>query len=126
MLAASTLELVTAQRLLRRLCPACRVPADIDAAMVERLAPGLPADTVFHTSTGCGECTGVGYRGRVGVSEVLVFDEPLRRLVAEGAPADTLRAAAQERGCLASLRSNAMRKAARGLTSVEEVLRVAG
>jgi type IV pilus assembly protein PilB len=110
-LVAASVTLVVAQRLVRRLCTRCRAPSS---------APG--DDPVFR-ARGCADCHGTGYRGRVGVFELLPVDGTLRELITERAPEAALRRAASARG-LPTLAEAAAAKVREGATSPEEVSRV--
>ncbi len=123
-LTASAVDCVIAQRLARRLCGHCKRPLQLDAAAVEGL--DLPketaADARFFEPVGCRKCGGIGYKGRVGVYEMMVLDATLRELVLRRVPAGEL-ARAAEAGGMVRLREDGLKKAARGITTVEEVLR---
>jgi type IV pilus assembly protein PilB len=119
-LVASAITCVVGQRLTRRLCPDCRRPVTVPAASV-----GIPGDkpiTVYEPS-GCNACGKAGYRGRVGLYEVMIMTERLRRLTVENADADTLAKAAAEEG-MRTMRQDGLNKVRAGLTSVAEVERV--
>jgi general secretion pathway protein E len=124
-LVASTLEAVLAQRLVRVLCPDCRREGPLGTP--DRAALGAAAATLGHVfePVGCPRCRETGYRGRRGVFELLVLDGALRELVQERASADQLRAAARAGG-MRTLREDAVRLVADGVTSVAEARRVAG
>jgi general secretion pathway protein E len=112
-LVAAVLKGVVAQRLVRMLCRECREPyAGADGA-------------TYYRAAGCAACADTGYRGRTAIAELLVFDERLARLVAARPDADELAAAAATAG-MVSLRDNGLAKAAAGITSIDEVLRVTG
>jgi general secretion pathway protein E len=81
-LLASTLRAVIAQRLVRRLCPACRTSEPADATLAARL--GVKPGTPVAQPVGCEECRGTGFRGRIGVFEVVRVDDIVRRLINEG------------------------------------------
>ncbi len=119
-LLASSLRLVMAQRLLRRLCPHCRV-RDGDAALAARLmGQGFRGD--IHRGTGCERCNHTGYAGRIGIHELIVVDDAIRRLIAEGASEDGIAAAAAGQG--ERLAGAARACVAAGITSAEEAFRV--
>lgn len=126
-IASSALIGVVAQRLVRRLCPACKVEVPLDEAVLARygLSPEeLKAETVFAARPGgCEECFGTGYRGRTGVFEILEMNPEIERLFLAQAPSEAIRSAALEGG-MGSLREDAMRKVALGVTSLDEVMRV--
>jgi general secretion pathway protein E len=123
-LVASTVEAILAQRLVRRICPACReetrLTPEQDRALGEA-AVGL--DSVWK-GLGCPECRGTGYRGRTGIYELLVMDETLRVALQQDASANRLERLGLERG-MRLLKDDGVRVIREGLTTVEEVLRVA-
>ncbi|MCF4164791.1 Flp pilus assembly complex ATPase component TadA [Zavarzinia compransoris] len=122
-LVTSTLSAVLAQRLVRRLCPACR---EAYVPTAEALAAlGLPPreDLRFHRAVGCSACGGSGYRGRVAVTELLVMSDALARLVLARAEARDIARTATAEG-LRPMLQDGIDKVAAGLTTVDEVLRV--
>lgn len=126
-LVASALRAVVAQRLVRRLCEHCRQPAEPDQAQATWLATlsgERPGEHVYHTGRGCQSCNFTGYRGRIGVYELLELDQPmmdaLRRDDAEG-----FARAAREQPLYRPLALVALDYARTGVTSVDEVLRLA-
>jgi len=125
-LVASSLEAVFAQRLVRTICPRCKAPRRDMAALAEKYAGSdfvmSDHETLYH-GRGCEQCKQSGYRGRTGIYELLVMDKTIRPLVMERAPAMIIRAAACEAG-MTSLREDGWRKVRKGITTVEEVLRV--
>lgn len=121
-LLASTVRAIVAQRLVRRLCPACRKPEAADPATA-RLAGVAPGSTLFR-ATGCPACANTGYVGRVGVYEALRVDDRLRRLIVADADESAIAAAAFPHGA-GTLQAEARRYVAEGITTVEEALRVA-
>jgi general secretion pathway protein E len=125
-LLGSVLSGVLAQRLVRRLCAHCRTPRDPAEAAPEALLPILAAQNVrrLYHANGCGACGGSGYSGRVAILEFLHVDERVARLVLHRADTPEI-AAAGVAGGMRSLAEDGVAKAALGLTTVEEVLRVA-
>lgn len=124
-LVASTVALAVGQRLARRICTGCRRPKGIGRTELESLAPLMPGDAreaEFYEGAGCGACGGSGYRGRVGLHEVLEVTPAVREAIARRESAARLREAAGSR--MTPLLSDGFRKAAAGLTTIEEVLRV--
>jgi type II secretory ATPase GspE/PulE/Tfp pilus assembly ATPase PilB-like protein len=123
-LIAACLLGAVSQRLVRRLCPHCRVEAPPDDHEARRL--GLkPGDGPFFRAQpdpGCPVCAGIGYKGRQGIYELFVLDPEMADLVANGTPVHRVRAAAIEKG-MQPLLENALDKARAGITSLEEVLR---
>ncbi len=123
-LIASSLNAVLAQRLVRRLCPTCRTPGPVAAEIVAALGGQIDATDVFYHGAGCNACGGSGFRGRVAVLELLVMDEALARLVLARAEAREIERTAVAAG-MRSLMKDGLAKARAGLTTLEEVLRVA-
>jgi len=123
-LIASSLEGVLAQRLVRRICSHCKGAAPVAPAIRERLAM-LGAGRVqgtFYAGGGCEECRGTGYRGRIGIFELLAIDTEIKEMILQKRSNAELKAAAQ-RGML-TMHQDAIRKAVAGMTSLEEILRV--
>jgi type II secretory ATPase GspE/PulE/Tfp pilus assembly ATPase PilB-like protein len=118
-LLAASLRLVAAQRLVRRLCPECRVPHPDNARLQE--THRLP-DGAFYRAAGCAACRGRGYHGRLAIHEVIPAGKFLP-LIAAQAPLDEL-AALRDREGFATLWQHGVATAAAGLTTVEEVARV--
>jgi type IV pilus assembly protein PilB len=125
--ASSALIGVVAQRLVRRLCPACKEQVRLTrTALTDR---GFEFDEVRVRSIyqkhdgGCDECHGTGYRGRLGIFEIMPMDHELERLFLAEAPSEALRLAALNAG-MRTLRADALDKVAGGLTSLDEVARV--
>lgn len=122
---ASSVHLIMAQRLARRLCPQCREPerlpretlleAGFDAAAIAT-APTL------HRAVGCGHCTN-GYRGRVGIFQTMPISEAIGRLILAGGNALEIAEQARREG-VANLRESGLRKVAAGITSLEEIDRI--
>jgi type IV pilus assembly protein PilB len=123
-LISSSLEGVLAQRLVRRICASCRVEWPITASMRDRLrAFGDPGESIrFYHGTGCEECRGTGYRGRVGIFELLAISPELREMILQRRSSAELKTAAQR--SMVTIQQDAMRKAASGVTSLDEVMRV--
>jgi type IV pilus assembly protein PilB len=127
-LVTSALDCVVAQRLARRLCDRCKEPYQPTEAELNEA--GWPAEELeagewptLHRAIGCGSCGRTGYRGRFGIHEVLVMSEELERLVIERRSSEDLQKVALMQGML-SMRSDGLRKAAKGLTSLQEIFRV--
>ena len=121
-LLASTLRLLQAQRLIRRLCVHCKKKLDIDPTSARRLSIGL--DEIIYGPTGCKECSDSGYRGRVGIFEIVRISGKLREQIQAGASWKELFTVAKREG-VDFLVDSGIKKAREGLTSVEEVLSVA-
>ncbi|MBW3552850.1 MAG: Flp pilus assembly complex ATPase component TadA [Gemmatimonadetes bacterium] len=109
---------VLAQRLVRRLCPDCRT---VEAMAGDELyALGLPTPPHVPRAVGCASCGGTGYRGRVGVFELLQVDSAVRQLILDGAAADVIREAATAAG-MTSLPADAWARVDEGVTTLDEV-----
>ncbi len=122
-LVASVLEGVLAQRLVRRICLACRVPDTPNPADVEALGIAGALGTRLWRGRGCDECRGTGYRGRTAIYELFPITEDARSLILRRAPSRDIRRQAIEDGMI-TLRLDGWRKAGEGLTTIEEILRV--
>jgi general secretion pathway protein E len=125
-LVSSSLVAVMAQRLVRCVCPTCRVP--YRPPMEELRQLGLSLDrlenaTVYRTGEGCDVCKRTGYKGRLGIHELLVIDDDVRNLIMKAADSSSIRRAAASRG-MTTLREDGAEKLLAGLTTVEEILRV--
>jgi len=123
-LVSSAVNLVLAQRLVRRICPECRTVEEVPrAALLDLGVPEPEVDSfVCYQGKGCAECSGTGYRGRIALYEVMVMHEKLREMVLIGASAPEIKREAMELGML-TLRQSGIRKLQEGITSLSEVLR---
>jgi type II secretory ATPase GspE/PulE/Tfp pilus assembly ATPase PilB-like protein/CheY-like chemotaxis protein len=118
---ASALRGVIAQRLLRRLCPACKAP---DTEPIPRsMLRWVPEGQALFKSVGCQDCAQTGYRGRFSIVEVLTMGQELEELIGAGATADKIAEAARRNG-MKSLFESGLQHVLDGMTSVEELLRV--
>jgi type IV pilus assembly protein PilB len=121
---ASALVGAVGQRLVRRLCSHCRGEYVASPDVLRALGlSAAEADTPFYQSVGCDRCDHTGYRGRVGIFEVLRVTEKVRRLITARAPEDDIRDAAIAGG-MVTLAEDGLARARSGVTSVEELLRV--
>jgi type IV pilus assembly protein PilB len=124
-LVASAVDCVVAQRLARTLCANCKrrtiLPADV------LRDHGFPShvDIEAYEPVGCGRCGGSGYRGRIGLYEVMLVTDEIRRLAIERAPADRIAEVAMRDG-MRRLREDGLEKVKQGRTSIQEVSRVTG
>jgi type IV pilus assembly protein PilB len=123
-LVASSVNLILAQRLVRRACVSCRRPTKLSAEILSELQldPKEAADAKFVEQVGCVECSNTGYRGRQGVYEVMNMSPRIRELVLERASANEIKKVAIEEGML-TLRRDGLEKLKRGVTTVEEILK---
>jgi type IV pilus assembly protein PilB len=120
---AAAVTLITAQRLVRRICSRCREEVSYPAEYVAAARLGAEADGItYHRGAGCEECGGSGYRGRQGLYEVMAISPALRRMILQGAPDAELRDQAVREGML-TLRMDGLVKIRRGVTTLEEVLK---
>lgn len=122
---ASSVILITAQRLARRLCPACKAPADIPhETLVEAgyREEDLDGSWVTYRAVGCSACNN-GYKGRVGIYQVMPISEEIQRIILRDGSALEIAEQARNEG-VRSLRESGLHKARLGLTSLEEVLAV--
>lgn len=122
-LLASTLEGIVAQRLLRRICPACRVAVTRQGPGLRRLGidPAKHGERPVQAGCGCAACRGTGYRGRIGIFEFLRVTDQTRTLIARGSSLAELRQAARADG-MTTLREAALAALWSGQTTVDEVL----
>jgi general secretion pathway protein E len=121
-LLASCLTVVVAQRLVRRVCEKCREEFRPSAALCEALDLD-PATARASRGRGCPDCRGTGYRGRQALFEVMAIDDAIRDAITAGVPSSTLQATIRQSGVL-GLRDHGIGLALRGVTTIEEVLRV--
>jgi len=124
-LVSSTVVSVLAQRLLRRVCPACATPVKVTPAQLQRLGCEFAdiADGRFMKGRGCSECRQTGYRGRVGIFELLVLDELVRDAILEKKTSFEIRQIGVQHAGLVTLLEDGLVKAAAGITTIEELLR---
>ncbi len=122
-LVGAAVNAVLAQRLIRRLCASCKAMEKPSDEMAEYLTmQGFPADEVW-AARGCDKCRKTGYSGRVGIYEILAVDDQVRDVIARNPNVAEFRRMCIERG-MVTLRADGMKKVAKGITTVQEVLRV--
>jgi type II secretion system protein E len=123
-LAASALRGIVAQRLVRRICTACREPRRPSSQELARLREELGEfeDPSLYHGRGCAECMHTGFKGRTAIAEILLVDDALREAILARTPASEIRRGIGER--MLSMRKAGCRKVLRGVTTAEEVLRV--
>ncbi|HUE77211.1 MAG TPA: type IV-A pilus assembly ATPase PilB [Longimicrobiales bacterium] len=120
---AAALNVVTAQRLLRRICTKCKKEAHYTEEYLKAANLTDNQKTLtFYKGEGCDACGGTGYRGRQGLYEVMAASSALRKLIMQGVGVDELRAQALEDGML-TLRMDGMKKVEQGITTLEEVIK---
>ncbi len=123
-LVASSVNLVVAQRLVRRVCPHCRQAIELNAELRRELqiSDELCKGATFYQLVGCVDCNGTGYRGRQGLYEVMPITPAVRELILERSSSSDIKNAAIQDGML-TLRRDGLMKLRRGITTVEEVLK---
>jgi type IV pilus assembly protein PilB len=123
-LVATSVNLICAQRLVRRICQNCKEPVDVpEQAMIDAgFTPEEVKTTKISAGKGCSTCNKTGYKGRVGLYEVMEINDELRELILVGASALELKKKALDQGMI-MLRRSGLTKVALGLTTIEEVLR---
>ena len=123
-LVASALRAIMAQRLVRRLCKQCKRPHEMTQADKDglRVTDEFIAQSTFMEPVGCSECN-KGYRGRMGIYEIFMLDNSISELIYAKADAGVIYRRARELG-MRNLRDDGVRKAAMGITSIGEVLRL--
>ena len=123
-LISSSLEGVLAQRLVRRICSHCKTESEVPPAVLAKLEAigSHRMSGPFYRGAGCGECRGTGYRGRVGIFELLAIGPELRELILQRRSNTELKAAAQK--TMTTIHQDALQKAADGITTPDEILRV--
>jgi type II secretion system protein E len=124
-LVASSVEAVMAQRLVRNICPHCKVEQPVEADYLRKI--GFPEDEIgiakFWRGAGCEQCRQLGYQGRQGIYELLILNETIRPLILSRAAASTIANKAIDMG-MRTLRTDGWNKVKAGRTTIEEVLRV--
>jgi len=124
-LSASALACVVAQRLARKLCPSCKEAYTPEQEVLEK--SGFPFEKgeklTFYRAKGCGKCKKTGYKGRIGVYEVMLVSEEIERMSVDRASSDEIGKQSQKEGML-TLRQDGFEKVRMGVTSLEEILRV--
>ena len=125
--ASTSVRAVQAQRLVRRLCPHCSRPAAVLPVFEQMAGPlaGEDAEACWKEAVGCPRCQGTGYRGRLGIYELVDVTPELQELILGRATAERMRALATAQGGR-TLREDGLLKARAGMTTVEEVVRVTG
>lgn len=123
-LIASSLEGILAQRLVRKICTACKTPYEPSEAVLRQIGLSVHdvGDKNFYYGTGCDQCNRTGYKGRKGIYELLDITEPIRELITQRAPSVVIRQKAIELG-MDTLRADGLRSIFEGETTIEEVLK---
>ncbi len=123
-LITATVEAILAQRLVRRICPECREEVDIseDVLLELEIDPKRAEGKKFYRGAGCTTCSNTGYKGRIGLFELMILDDELREMIMENKTTDDLRNAAKRKG-MVLLRDMGIDYVFDGTTSAEEVIR---
>jgi type IV pilus assembly protein PilB len=120
-LIASALVGIVAQRLVRKICPKCKEVQQLSESYLK--VNRLPADITYYHGTGCEFCKNTGFSGRVGIYEILKFNDELREAVSAGAPQHIIKELAINNG-MRLLADSGLDLARNGVTTIDEVLRV--
>jgi len=126
-LIASTVNIAVGQRLVRRICNFCKQELKITPLDLKSLSEVIPShvlgkNTVFYKGVGCEECLNTGYRGRVGIHEVIVIDSTVREAILRKATAMEIKQLAKQQGMITMIEDGFI-KAREGITTIEEILR---
>jgi|WetSurMetagenome_2_1015567.scaffolds.fasta_scaffold00077_44 type IV pilus assembly protein PilB len=121
-LICSTVRGVLAQRLVRRICSKCKEPYSEDSEVLKGM--GLKPDITLYKGRGCKNCNESGYKGRTGLYELLVPDVNVKKMIVERKTSDEIKEYCLAKGGFATLRKDGLRKAAEGITTLEQVLGV--
>jgi len=121
---ASALNLISAQRLARRICRSCKAETTYEEEYLKAAKVDLDwvHATTFYKGEGCDECNGTGYKGRCGIYEVMIMSTALRKAIMEEMGTDELRELARSEGML-TLREDGLKKVERGMTTLDEVIK---
>jgi len=124
-LVSTSLRAVMAQRLVRKICRHCKRPVTPDSRELRSLNinPAQAANATFAKGDGCGQCNSTGYRGRMGIFEILVVNEELQKMIYENAGTVRLRERARSLG-MRTMREDGARKVTAGMTTIEEVVSI--
>lgn len=121
-LLASSIIGVMAQRLVRKLCQECKVPADPKTLEEAKLLCDIKKGETIYAPKGCKACNLFGYRGRIGIYEIIMIDETIKKMIHDGASESEMKKYSQQK--YGDLMSNACDRVRQGDTSIEEILRV--
>ncbi len=117
-LVVSSLNLLLAQRLTRKLCQMCKEPYELEKEVMSRY--GIHADLLYKAK-GCDKCSFLGYKGRIAIYETLLVSDTIKQMVLKGSSVEEIRQIAHKEG-IVTMRETGMRKVEQGLTTIEEVL----
>jgi type IV pilus assembly protein PilB len=121
-LVASSLIMLCAQRLCRRLCLKCKKPQEVPRDFLEKI--GFTEKTVFYTAEGCKYCNNTGFYGRIAILEAIKIDDTMREMIIKKRPIDEIKKYAIDKCAMKMLRDDAFLKVKEGLTSLDEALRI--
>jgi type IV pilus assembly protein PilB len=122
-LVSSSVIMIAAQRLVRKICDKCKEPYEISDETRKTIGIKDNGSSTFYKGAGCQFCLGTGYKGRVGIIEVLAIDADIRRLIMNNATESDIKECARKSGMI-TLREDGISKARQGITTLEEVIRV--
>ncbi len=125
-LLASSLIAATAQRLVRKLCPKCRIKYKIKEELLKKMNFPVTLGNEFYKTKGCAYCNKTGYRGRIALLEVLLIDDVIKEMIIKQAAEEDIIKYAKENKEFTFLKEDGFDKCLNGVTSLEEVLRVTG
>jgi general secretion pathway protein E len=120
-LLTSTVNGIAAQRLVRKLCLACRQPYEALPGFMQRFAPGIDRPVTLYRAVGCAECGGSGFHGRTTILEILPITDDIRRLILAHAPSGEIQRVAVSQG-MRTMHEHGVAKALAGITTIEEAL----
>ncbi len=123
LLLGSSLNLIMAQRLVRRVCPKCKVEYKPELELLEQLHLHKRSDIKFYKGEGCVNCNGSGYRGRIGLYEMLNVSRPIKKLILKNVPTNEIQDLAKKEGMF-TLRDAGIEKVIAGETTIEQVIAV--
>jgi len=120
-LVASSVVMLCAQRLARKICLKCRKPIEIPEEFLKKI--GFTGKANFYTATGCKYCNNTGFYGRVAILEAVIVNDDIREMIIEKKPIDFIKKYAQEKG-MKTLRDDAFLKVQQELTTLDEAIRI--
>lgn len=121
LLLASSLNLIVAQRLVRKICIKCRKEISPSSELLEQLGPELPSSSKFYQGEGCVACNGTGFSGRIGVFELLEISKDIRKMILRNCPTIEIQEQAEKEG-MKTLRRAGIEMVLRGDTTIEQVI----
>ncbi|HTZ10753.1 MAG TPA: GspE/PulE family protein [Candidatus Margulisiibacteriota bacterium] len=121
-LVASSVVMLCAQRLCRKICFNCRKPQEVPAGFLEKI--GFKDQATFYTAPGCKYCSNTGYFGRIAILESVIIDDTMRELIIRKKSLDEIKKYAVEKGGMKTLRDDAFLKVKQELTTIDEALRI--